>query len=460
MFLITSLIPLSGAETKSNAILECNLENPEEFDIYVDCIAWWSLRSDNQSKGVFYYNIIIGYTGEYNSSKDYTITLHAYIIGVNEVYNNNWSVTFGTNYTPKRQYSGTDLPCTGVQPIIREKPNEFKVEFETNYPGEKNTNNNKTVDVGDGITVYGDVTLDGDPIDGLVWINADSSHFLTRYIEGNVYNDRQVGRSYYEIGAPYLPGYIYPIEVTKKTGNYEHQIKNLSLIESQRIYRLDFELPPIENDPPNRPNIDGTTSGKPGEIYTYEFTITDPNEDPLLELKIDFGDGNITFIQAEGGPPDYGTWVSGKKVIVNHSWDNKGSYTLKAKVMDIYTDWSEWETYEITMPKTKNKAVNLPLGSITIWGIVMGREKSKLGGIKDTPLAGAKVTIKEQKLIGGYKDTTYSKISGLFVFRNVPRGISVRVRADHIGYNSLQTPKITTSFVSQFFPRIFILNKS
>jgi hypothetical protein len=46
------------------------------------------------------------------------------------------------------------------------------------------------------------------------------------------------------------------------------------------------------NNPPNLPEVEGSTSGLIGETYTYGITLTDPDlDDVMLNLKINFGDG-------------------------------------------------------------------------------------------------------------------------------------------------------------------------
>jgi len=69
------------------------------------------------------------------------------------------------------------------------------------------------------------------------------------------------------------------------------------------------------NNPPDPPVITGPTSGKIG-----------------------------------GGcrdPP----WLPGTTLQVSHTWKQSGNYVIKARVMDIYWEWSDWGTLQVTMPK-------------------------------------------------------------------------------------------------------------
>ena len=94
------------------------------------------------------------------------------------------------------------------------------------------------------------------------------------------------------------------------------------------------------NEPPNKPNIDGPTSGNAGTKYYYNFTINDIDGDPMF-LWVDWDDGT------QG--PYTGPYESG---IVNlgHTWSEKGNYTIKAKAKDVHGDESEWGYLEVTMP--------------------------------------------------------------------------------------------------------------
>jgi len=105
------------------------------------------------------------------------------------------------------------------------------------------------------------------------------------------------------------------------------------------------------NKPPYAPNIDGETSGKAGEKYEYTFNSIEPDGDDVTYF-IDWGD-NTTYWT--------GYYPSGKDAKVNHSWREKGNYTIRAKAIDPYDAESEWGTLEITMPNNKPFSFNLNL---------------------------------------------------------------------------------------------------
>jgi len=100
-----------------------------------------------------------------------------------------------------------------------------------------------------------------------------------------------------------------------------------------------------ENNPPEIPIITGETNGKVGEEYTYCIdTVVDPDGDSLY-VYWDWGDGtNSGWL---------GPYASGEQVCANHSWSEKGTYTVGARLKDEYGALSEWGTLVVTMPKNK-----------------------------------------------------------------------------------------------------------
>jgi hypothetical protein len=106
-------------------------------------------------------------------------------------------------------------------------------------------------------------------------------------------------------------------------------------------------LTPLENNPPNPPLIDGPTTGEIWIIYLFNITVTDPDEDPLVLLEVDFGDGSDVFQECGCNGP----WPSGKTLTVEHQWKKKGTFTLKARVQDGHGLWSDWGTLDISLPK-------------------------------------------------------------------------------------------------------------
>ena len=68
---------------------------------------------------------------------------------------------------------------------------------------------------------------------------------------------------------------------------------------------------------------------------------TDPDGDDIWYF-IEWGDG---FCEDWIGP-----YSSGQDVIVSHTWDEQGEFTISAKAKDIFDAEGEWGTLEVTMP--------------------------------------------------------------------------------------------------------------
>ena len=100
---------------------------------------------------------------------------------------------------------------------------------------------------------------------------------------------------------------------------------------------------PTKNSPPISPTIEGPTTGKAGTEYEYTFVSTDPDGDDVYYY-IDWGDGtNSSWI---------GPYNPGEEISLSHAWNEKGTYVISAKCKDSNDVESDWNTLEISMPKT------------------------------------------------------------------------------------------------------------
>ena len=99
---------------------------------------------------------------------------------------------------------------------------------------------------------------------------------------------------------------------------------------------------------PDKPSIDGPSSGKVGVEYTYTSVTTDPDENKVLYW-FDWGDdSNSGWL---------GPYNSGEIASAFHTWTEEDDYEIKVKAKDIYGAESPWsDPLPITMPK--NKSVN------------------------------------------------------------------------------------------------------
>ncbi|MFO7677856.1 MAG: hypothetical protein R6V50_05700 [Thermoplasmatota archaeon] len=104
-----------------------------------------------------------------------------------------------------------------------------------------------------------------------------------------------------------------------------------------------------DNNPPYPPIIEGPNSGRIGETYTYYFTLIDPDDDDLIRLLIEWGDGTTTDE----------CWTCGGQLKKNgtiyeveHRWRKTGTYPIKAKVWDSQNFESDWsESFIVSMPR-------------------------------------------------------------------------------------------------------------
>jgi hypothetical protein len=96
------------------------------------------------------------------------------------------------------------------------------------------------------------------------------------------------------------------------------------------------------NCPPIPPTINGPSGGNAGTEYTYSFASADSDNDDIDSYTIDWGDDIMEVVE---GPFD-----SGEIITVNHTWTEKGTYTIKAKAKDIFDLEGDWGTLSVTMP--------------------------------------------------------------------------------------------------------------
>ncbi len=108
----------------------------------------------------------------------------------------------------------------------------------------------------------------------------------------------------------------------------------------------------VVNQPPGAPIINGPTSGKAGETYSYTLVSVDPNGDDVF-YEIDWGEG---YVEPWDGPHE-------SNIVINreHSWDEKGDYTIMARAKDVHGAIGNWSTLEVTMPKNKPFIFNFNL---------------------------------------------------------------------------------------------------
>ena len=137
--------------------------------------------------------------------------------------------------------------------------------------------------------------------------------------------------------------YVYDIKAEPWPGT------NLLVVYSHSYDELAARLLGIGSGNINRPyppeslEINGPNKGIPGTFYDYEFSnCIDPEGDDMT-YHVEWGDGDI----------DEGTVESGGNFTLSHSWQNKGDYTIKAKLIDTFGSESDWTTLDIIIPRNK-----------------------------------------------------------------------------------------------------------
>jgi hypothetical protein len=113
----------------------------------------------------------------------------------------------------------------------------------------------------------------------------------------------------------------------------------------------------INNQPPNKPTISGPSSGKVNEEYNYSFVSTDVDGDEI-SYYIEWGEGTNSGWTR--------TLPSGEPLNASHIWEQRDSYTIKAKAKDENGAESEWATLEVSMPKRKVSLVDTTPPSVSI----------------------------------------------------------------------------------------------
>ncbi len=103
---------------------------------------------------------------------------------------------------------------------------------------------------------------------------------------------------------------------------------------------------PVEsNSPPGTPTITGTVNGTLREEYWYRVASIDPDNNPV-SYDIDWGDDSTTETM---------DFASGEQGMVSHTYNARGTYTIKAKARDTLGEESDWGTLSVTMPTSYNQ---------------------------------------------------------------------------------------------------------
>lgn len=107
---------------------------------------------------------------------------------------------------------------------------------------------------------------------------------------------------------------------------------------------------PIRNNTkPDAPTIVGPDKGGAGVEISFNLS-TDDAEGDGVSYMVDWNDTTI--------PEWTEIFAIDEEVTLTHTWEEKGTYTIKAKAKDFYDNESDWSEITIKIPRTKANNYN------------------------------------------------------------------------------------------------------
>jgi Viral BACON domain len=103
-----------------------------------------------------------------------------------------------------------------------------------------------------------------------------------------------------------------------------------------------------KNFPPSIPSINGPEKGGIRKDTFFTITSTDNQSNSIWYL-MDWGDNTISEW--------IGPYSAGEVLTLNHSWMNRGIYTIRCKARDELGAESDWATLIVTMPHSYDKPI-------------------------------------------------------------------------------------------------------
>jgi len=128
----------------------------------------------------------------------------------------------------------------------------------------------------------------------------------------------------------------------RERGSYQVRAKCQDSVGNESEFSSVLNVIVMGNNAPGTPVITGPLRGKTGAAYEYTFTVVDPDGDNI-SLWIEWG-GTCPAVEW------IGPYSSGDTVILMNTWNDTGTYTVRAKAKDIFDTESDWGTLEVTMP--------------------------------------------------------------------------------------------------------------
>ena len=197
---------------------------------------------------------------------------------------------------------------------------------------------------------------------GTGWENAEIGHTNGVTYEENIVIDTpgeyyfvaktQVDQVYQNVLRPDIYGDDSYLRLVKQRTNDEYYEMLEGSDGTEEIFGQTWWYSPIIHVTVNSPNLppqtpdtpDGPATGSPGKTYLYSTSTIDPEDDQVFYMW-DWGDGNYSSW--------LGPFVSGQQATAMHTWDEKGTYSIKVKSKDIHDLESEWsDPLSVRMPKS------------------------------------------------------------------------------------------------------------
>lgn len=143
-----------------------------------------------------------------------------------------------------------------------------------------------------------------------------------------------------------------PIEMPFKKNLIQFKMFHAMLNHFNELLKK-MQLQPDDNTPPNPPEITGPLTGEVNKPHRYVLLLTDPDEDQLVKLEVNFGDKTLYETCGCDKP-----WYNGTIIDISHVWKETGEYNITGRVMDEYGIWSEWsEPLSVSMPLQKENTI-------------------------------------------------------------------------------------------------------
>ncbi len=143
----------------------------------------------------------------------------------------------------------------------------------------------------------------------------------------------------------YQRGFAYGYDMTQ---NKWQNLSNMPVFQKFDFCFKTFSYG--DNLPPEITKIDGPSIGKTQTSQQYTFSAEDPESENIY-LIVDWGDET---------PTEWlGPYYSNQKITLNHTWTNKGTYTIRAQSKDVAGNVGEWNTIKAIMPIEKDYSLFL-----------------------------------------------------------------------------------------------------